>query len=287
MTQPKTPTSSLTLPSPAKLNLFLHITGQRENGYHELQTIFQFIDYADTLSFELNNSGDITITPEIPGVPLVDNLIYKAAKLITDKTGCTLGADIHLNKILPMGGGLGGGSSNAATALLGLNAIWNTQLSINELAELGLTLGADVPVFVRGEAAWAEGVGEKLTPMLDLEENWFVVVTPDCHVNTQEVFCHKDLTRDTPACKMSAALRGEGQNDCESVVSKLHKEVSNSLNLLRKFGFARMTGTGACCFLEVNSEEQANTILDLLPAETSAFKAKGMNQSSLQKTVYS
>ena len=277
----------LSLPSPAKLNLFLHITGQRKNGYHELQTIFQFINYCDTLSFVANTHNSITITPAIPGVPLTDNLIYKAAKLIQGKTGSTQGADIQLNKILPMGGGLGGGSSNAATALIGLNKLWNTKLSINELAELGLTLGADVPVFVRGEAAWAEGVGEKLTPMLDLDENWFVVVVPDCHVNTQEVFCHKDLTRNTPACKMSAALRGEGQNDCESVVSKLHKEVSNSLNLLRKFGFARMTGTGACCFLEVNSEEQANTILDLLPAETSAFKAKGMNQSSLQKTVYS
>ncbi len=287
MTHITTPSESYTLPSPAKLNLFLHITGQRENGYHELQTIFQFIDYCDTLSFTPNTRGEITISPEIPGVPLADNLIYKAAQLIIKKTGCTLGADIHLTKILPMGGGLGGGSSNAATALLGLNALWNTQLSINELAELGLALGADVPVFVRGEAAWAEGVGDKLTPMLDLEENWFIVVTPDCHVNTQEVFCHKDLTRNTPACKMSAALRGEGQNDCESVVCKLHIEVSISLNLLRKFGFARMTGTGACCFLEVKSEEQANTILDLLPAKTSAFKAKGMNQSSLQKTVYS
>ena len=285
MTQ--TLTAPITLPSPAKLNLFLHITGQRENGYHELQTIFQFIDYCDTLSFSSNTNGKITITPEIPGVPLTDNLIYKAAKLIRDKTGCTLGADIQLEKILPMGGGLGGGSSNAATALIGLNALWQTQLSINELAELGLTLGADVPVFVRGEAAWAEGVGEKLTPMLDLEENWFVVVIPDCHVNTGQIFCHKDLTRDTPTCRISAALRGEGQNDCENVVTTLHKEVCNSLNLLRKFGSARMTGTGACCFLEVKSEEEANTILAQLPAETSAFKAKGINQSPLQKAVYS
>jgi 4-diphosphocytidyl-2-C-methyl-D-erythritol kinase len=278
-------TVSFTLPSPAKLNLFLHITGRRADGYHELQTIFQFIDYADQLTFENNADNSIEIIPEIPGVPLTDNLIYKAAKLIQQKTGSNQGASIQLNKILPMGGGLGGGSSNAATALIGLNKLWNTQLSINELAELGLTLGADVPVFVRGEAAWAEGVGEKLTAMPNLDENWFIVVIPDCHVNTGEIFCHNNLTRDTPKCRISAALRGEGQNDCEKVVTELYKEVCNSLNLLRNFGSARMTGTGACCFLEVNSEEQANTILNQLPADTSAFKAKGLNQSPLQKAV--
>jgi 4-diphosphocytidyl-2-C-methyl-D-erythritol kinase len=278
-------TVSFTLPSPAKLNLFLHITGRRADGYHELQTIFQFIDYADQLTFENNADNSIEIIPEIPGVPLTDNLIYKAAKLIQQKTGSNQGASIQLNKILPMGGGLGGGSSNAATALIGLNKLWNTQLSINELAELGLTLGADVPVFVRGEAAWAEGIGEKLTAMPNLDENWFIVVIPDCHVNTGEIFCHNNLTRDTPKCRISAALRGEGQNDCEKVVTELYKEVCNSLNLLRNFGSARMTGTGACCFLEVNSEEQANTILNQLPADTSAFKAKGLNQSPLQKAV--
>jgi 4-diphosphocytidyl-2-C-methyl-D-erythritol kinase len=278
-------TVSFTLPSPAKLNLFLHITGRRADGYHELQTIFQFIDYADQLTFENNADNSIEIIPEIPGVPLTDNLIYKAAKLIQQKTGSNQGASIQLNKILPMGGGLGGGSSNAATALIGLNKLWNTQLSIDELAELGLTLGADVPVFVRGEAAWAEGIGEKLTAMPNLDENWFIVVIPDCHVNTGEIFCHNNLTRDTPKCRISAALRGEGQNDCEKVVTELYKEVCNSLNLLRNFGSARMTGTGACCFLEVNSEEQANTILNQLPADTSAFKAKGLNQSPLQKAV--
>jgi 4-diphosphocytidyl-2-C-methyl-D-erythritol kinase len=280
-------TAPLTLPSPAKLNLFLHITGRREDGYHELQTIFQFIDYGDQLIFENSTHSSIKITPEIPGVPLIDNLIYKAAKLIQQKTGSNKGASIRLNKILPMGGGLGGGSSNAATALIGLNKLWDTQLSINELAELGLILGADVPVFVRGEAAWAEGIGEQLTAMPDLDENWFVVVIPNCRVNTGEIFCHNNLTRDTPKCRISAALRGEGQNDCEIVVTQLHKEVCNSLNLLRNFGSARMTGTGACCFLEVSSESDANTILDQLPAETSAFKAKGLNRSPLQKAVYS
>ena len=280
-------TAAVTLPSPAKLNLFLHITGQRPDGYHELQTIFQFIDRCDELTLESNDTGSITIEPAIEGVPLEDNLIYKAAKIIQTETGCQKGAHIQLKKILPMGGGLGGGSSNAATALVGLNHIWQTGLSINRLAELGLQLGADVPVFVRGEAAWAEGVGDKLTPMLDLEENWFVVVVPDCHVNTGQIFSHKDLTRDTPTCRISAALKGEGQNDCEEVVTKLYEEVCNSLNLLKKFGSARMTGTGACCFLEVNSKEEANKVLAKLPAETSAFVAKGINQSPMQKAVFS
>ncbi len=279
--------NSLTLPSPAKLNLFLHITGQRSNGYHELQTIFQFIDRCDELTFNTNPTGKITITPGIEGVPLEDNLIYKAAKILQDKTGCTQGVDIKLNKILPMGGGLGGGSSNAATTLVGLNHLWQTQLGTTELAELGLQLGADVPVFVHGKAAWAEGVGDQLTPMEDLKENWFVVVVPPCHVNTAKIFSNKSLTRNTPTCRMSAALRGEGQNDCESVVCKLYQEVSNSLNLLKNFGSARMTGTGACVFLELDSENEANSVLAKLPADIQAFVAKGINQSPLQKALIS
>lgn len=277
-------TSLFTLPSPAKLNLFLHITGQRADGYHELQTIFQFIDIQDELGFALLGDNQFVIEPAIEGVSLEDNLIYKAAMLIKQHTGCEKGAHIQLKKILPMGGGLGGGSSNAATALLGLNKLWNTKLSLDTLAELGLTLGADVPVFVRGKAAWAEGVGEQLTPMMDLAENWFVVVVPEAHVNTATVFANKELTRDTPKCRMSAALRSEGRNDCEFIVTNIYKEVSNSLNLLKNFGSAKMTGTGACCYLEVNSEDQANTVLAQLPNDLRSFKAKGINQSSLQKS---
>ena len=277
--------TTLTLPSPAKLNLFLHITGQRPDGYHELQSIFQFIDICDQLGFSALDDGDIQITPNIEGVPLQENLIYKAARLLQQKTGCKQGAQIQLDKILPMGGGLGGGSSNAATTLVGLNHLWQTGLSINALAELGLSLGADVPIFVHGKAAWAEGVGEVITPMENLEENWFVLVVPDCHVNTKEVFSHKDLTRDTPKCKMSAALRGTGRNDCESVVTKLHKKVANSLNLLDNFGQARMTGTGSCVFLEVSSEHQAKQILAKLPADYTAFVVKGLNLSPLHKAV--
>lgn len=277
----------LTLPSPAKLNLFLHITGQREDGYHELQTIFQFVDYGDELSFESTEDGKITIEPAIEGVPLEDNLIYKAAKLVREKSISSKGVRIGLKKVLPMGGGLGGGSSNAATTLLAVNQLWQTGLSIDELAVAGLALGADVPVFVRGEACWAEGVGEKITPIKDLSENWFVVAVPDCHVDTKEIFSHKELTRDTQKCKISAALRGEGRNDCESVVCKLYEEVAKSLNLLNKFGPARMTGTGACCFLEVNSEEEANTVLAQLPADLKAFVARGINQSPLHTALNS
>ncbi len=277
----------LTLPSPAKLNLFLHITGQRADGYHELQSIFQFIDICDQLTITPLTTPDIQISPAIEGIPLKDNLIYKAASLLQQKTGCKQGAHIQLDKILPMGGGLGGGSSNAATALVGLNHLWQTGLDINELAELGLNLGADVPIFVRGQAAWAEGIGERITPMMDLAENWFVVITPNCHVNTASIFSHKDLTRDTPKCRMSAALRGEGRNDCETVVTSLYPDVYNSLNFLKKFGLARMTGTGACVFLEVSSKEQADTVLAQLPADYQAFMAKGLNQSPLHKAVTS
>lgn len=280
-------TPAFTLPSPAKLNLFLHITGQRPDGYHELQSIFQFIDICDQLGFSYIEEDRVKIEPAIEGVPLEDNLIYKAAMLIKEQTGCDKGAHIQLEKILPMGGGLGGGSSNAATALLGLNKLWGTNLSIDTMAELGLKLGADVPVFVRGQAAWAEGVGELLTPMMDLDENWFVVVVPNASVNTAKIFSNKSLTRDTPKCRISAALRGEGRNDCETVVTNIYKEVSNSLNLLKNFGSAKMTGTGACCFLEVNSEESANKVLAQLPNDLRSFKAKGINQSPLQKAVIS
>jgi len=277
----------LTLPSPAKLNLFLHITGRRADGYHELQTIFQFIDYGDELSFELTDDGSIDIAPAIAGVALSDNLIYKAARMVQQACGTSHGVRVGLNKILPMGGGLGGGSSNAATTLLAVNHLWGANLSLDTLAEMGLKLGADVPVFVRGEACWAEGVGEKITPIKDLAENWFVVVVPDCHVDTREIFSNKELTRDTEKCRISAALRGEGRNDCEAVVSKLYKEVAKSLNLLNNFGSARMTGTGACCFLEVQSKDQANTVLAQLPAESKAFVARGINHSPLHTALNS
>lgn len=278
--------TSFSLPAPAKLNLFLHITGQRSDGYHNLQTIFQFLDYGDSLSFSLREDGHIVLTPDIAGVASQDNLIFKAAQLLKEKTGCSLGASIHLDKILPMGGGLGGGSSDCATALLGLNALWQLGLNLDELAALGLTLGADVPVFVRGQAAFAEGVGERLTPVPELPEPWYLVVCPPVHVNTGKIFSHEGLTRNTPAINMRTALRQEGRNDCQQVVTMLYPEIGKALNLLNKFSLAKMTGTGACIFSSFGSEAEANRVSDQLPAEYVSFVAKGVNKSPTHEVLF-
>ncbi|MFY9179949.1 MAG: 4-(cytidine 5'-diphospho)-2-C-methyl-D-erythritol kinase [Venatoribacter sp.] len=278
--------TSFSLPAPAKLNLFLHITGQRSDGYHNLQTIFQFLDYGDSLSFSLREDGHVVLTPDIAGVASQDNLIFKAAQLLKEKTGCSLGASIHLDKILPMGGGLGGGSSDCATALLGLNALWQLGLNLDELAALGLTLGADVPVFVHGQAAFAEGVGERLTPVPELPEPWYLVVCPPVHVNTGKIFSHEGLTRNTPAINMRTALRQEGRNDCQQVVTMLYPEIGKALNLLNKFSLAKMTGTGACIFSSFGSEAEANRVSDQLPAEYVSFVAKGVNKSPTHEVLF-
>jgi 4-diphosphocytidyl-2-C-methyl-D-erythritol kinase len=275
----------LTLPSPAKLNLFLHINGRRADGYHELQTIFQFIDYGDTLYLHERDDSEIHLLTDFADVPAEQNLIVRAAKLLQNNTGCKKGADIRIDKILPMGGGLGGGSSNAASTMVGLNALWQAGASIEEMADWGLSLGADVPVFIRGEACWAEGVGEIITPMPALTENWFVVVIPPCQVNTGKIFSHEGLTRDTPKCKISAALRGQGRNDCEPVVKNLYKDVANSLNLLDNFGTAKMTGTGACIYTETSTEQEAKQILAQLPESVNAFVAKGINRNPLHNAL--
>ncbi|MEK9713730.1 MAG: 4-(cytidine 5'-diphospho)-2-C-methyl-D-erythritol kinase [Thalassolituus sp.] len=276
----------LTLPAPAKLNLFLHITGQRENGYHDLQTIFQFVDYGDELSFRNRDDGNLTLSPEISGVPQEENLIIRAARLLQNETDKVCGADIQLKKNLPMGGGLGGGSSDAATTLLALNELWQLGLSIDALAEIGLTLGADVPVFVRGEAAFAEGVGEVLTPVPELEEPWFLVVCPQVHVNTGKIFQHEGLTRNTDPINIRTALRQGGRNDCQQVVTMLYPEVGNALNLLNKFSFAKMTGTGACIFSSFGSEAEAQRVSDQLPADYVTFVAKGSNLSKTHKVLF-
>lgn len=276
----------LVLPAPAKLNLFLHITGRRADGYHNLQTLFQFLDYSDTLSFNLRQDGEIQLSPEIPAIPSADNLIVRAAKLLQAQTGCTLGADIYLDKKLPMGGGLGGGSSDCATALLGLNHLWQLGLNLDELAALGLSLGADVPVFVRGQAAFAEGVGEILTPTPTIPEPWYLVVCPQVHVNTGKIFSHEGLTRNTPPLNMRTALRQEGRNDCQQVVTMLYPGIGNALNLLNKFSFAKMTGTGACIFSSFGSEAEANRVSDQLPADYVTFVAQGVNQSPAHKALF-
>ena len=276
----------LDVPAPAKLNLMLHITGRRPDGYHNLQTVFQFLEYGDTLSFRVRTDDQLTLEPAVTGVPFEDNLIVRAARMLQQKSGKACGADIRLKKILPMGGGLGGGSSDAATTLLALNKLWQLNLSVDELAAMGLKLGADVPVFVRGEAAFAEGVGEILTPMPELEERWFLVVCPQVHVNTAKIFSHEGLTRNTDPINIRTALRQGGRNDCQQVVTMLYPEIGKALNLLNKFSHAKMTGTGACIFSSFGSETEAISVSEQLPAEYVAFVAKGANQSPTHKVLF-
>ncbi|KGK82950.1 MAG: 4-(cytidine 5'-diphospho)-2-C-methyl-D-erythritol kinase [Pseudomonas sp.] len=275
---------TLTLPAPAKLNLMLHILGRRADGYHELQTLFQFLDYGDELSFSPREDGQIRLHTDLPGVDHDSNLIVRAARLLQRESGCTLGADIALTKRLPMGGGIGGGSSDAATTLLGLDHLWRLDLGEDRLAGLGLALGADVPVFVRGHAAFAEGVGERLQPV-DLEEPWFLVLAPQVSVSTAEIFADPELTRNTPAITVRSLLAGGGHNDCQPVVERRYPEVRNALSLLNKFVPASMTGTGACVFGSFPNEGEADKVRRQLPASLPSFVARGRNVSMLHRSL--
>ncbi|WP_062063934.1 4-(cytidine 5'-diphospho)-2-C-methyl-D-erythritol kinase [Cellvibrio sp. OA-2007] len=273
--------TSLTLLSPAKLNLFLHITGRRPDGYHNLQTLFQLLDYGDTLTFTTRSDGQITLAPELPGVGFEQNLIIKAMRALEPYKASAAGVDIQLEKRLPMGGGIGGGSSNAATTLVALNHLWGCGLSKNQLQMIGLQLGADVPVFINAQTAWAEGVGEALEA-IKMSPKWFLVIQPDCHVSTAEIFSNKDLTRDTSAIKVAAFLERGGKNDCEALVRKLYPQVDNALIWLQKFDRnARMTGTGACVFASFESVEEALKVQAKLPNNLPGFVAQGVNQSPL------
>jgi 4-diphosphocytidyl-2-C-methyl-D-erythritol kinase len=277
--------NTLSLLSPAKLNLFLHITGRRADGYHNLQTLFQLLDYGDTLKFAVRNDGRVTLQPGISGVPFEDNLIIKAVRILQKTSGSTLGVDIELEKRLPMGGGIGGGSSNAATTLVALNYLWDCGLTSTQLQQLGLQLGADVPVFVNAQTAWAEGVGEALQP-IELPKNWFLVVQPDCHVSTQQIFSHKDLTRDSPAIKVAAFLEQGGQNACQALVRRLYPQVDEALNWFAEHGYsAKLTGTGACVFTQFATAEAAQHVLQCLPKHLPGFVAQGVNQSPLYKLL--
>ncbi len=284
MTERNMITETTTWPSPAKLNLFLYITGRQPNGYHELQTLFQFIDLCDSLEITANNSGEITLSPDIEGVATQDNLIWKAATALQAKAECPFGAHIKLDKILPMGGGIGGGSSNAATVLVALNFLWQTGLNSDDLAEIGLALGADVPVFVRGFAAFAEGVGEKLSSAEPVE-NWYLVVKPKVSIATVDIFTHPDLTRNTPKRELATLLESPHVNDCEKIVRMLYPEVDNQLSWLLQYAPSRLTGTGSCVFSEFNSKENAEKVLEMLPDTVSAFVAKGCNRSPLLETL--
>ncbi|MDO6441175.1 4-(cytidine 5'-diphospho)-2-C-methyl-D-erythritol kinase [Marinobacter sp. 2_MG-2023] len=282
-------TTSITLPSPAKLNLFLHIVGRRPDGYHELQTLFQFLDYGDDITLSLSPAQTgVRLENPVPGVPDEDNLIMKAAHALAEKASEELpGVSIAIEKRLPMGGGLGGGSSNAATTLLGLNHLWKLGLGLDELAETGLALGADVPVFVRGHAAFGEGVGEKLTPAFP-PEDWFVVLKPACNINTGKIFSAQGLTRNTPRIKIAPAFEGDAsryRNDCEDVVRRLYPEVNQSMEWLTKFGPARLTGTGACIFGRFPTESAARIIWESKPSGITGFVAKGVNVSPLHQKL--
>lgn len=270
-------------PAPGKLNLFLHITGRREDGYHLLQTVFQFFDYGDSLQFEITNNGVISRETEIVGVPPEQDLIIRAAEMLQQRSGTMYGTRIKIIKRLPMGGGIGGGSSDAATTLVALNRLWQIGLSTQELAEMGLKLGADVPVFIHGRACWAEGVGELITP-IELDEPWYIILKPQCEVPTKDIFSDSALTRDTTYMKMPA-FQEELGNDCEAVVRKRFPLVSQALDWLSQYGKAKLTGTGACMFAAYNTKEEAQKVLDKKPDWLEGFIAKGLNYSPLQSKL--
>ena len=280
----QTTPASLQLPSPAKLNLFLHVLGRRSDGYHNLLTLFQFLDYSDQMRFTISGSPEISLTTKFPNLPQQENLIYKAALALKNHTRCSHGAIISIDKQLPMGGGLGGGSSNAATTLLGLNQLWQTQCSIDELIEIGVTLGADVPVFILGHAAWAEGIGEQLKPV-EIDEPWYLVLTPNCHVDTGEIFRNKHLTRGTSPIRIAAFLTEGGKNDLQEIVCVHYPEVRRALNLLAKFGDAKMTGSGSCVFCSFKSESEAQNVFQRIQHEFNGFIAKGRNISAAHKAL--
>ena len=267
-------------PSPAKLNLMLHIIGQRPDGYHLLQTVFQLLDFGDTLCFKPRDDGKIVHTNPLPGVPAESDLTVRAARLLQQTSHCSLGVEIHIDKHLPMGGGLGGGSSNAATTLVALNQLWQTELGNESLAKLGLQLGADIPVFIKGRTAWAEGIGEKLTP-LDLGQPWFLVLIPQCHVATANIFAAPDLTRNTPRITIRDFLAGRGHNDCLPVVRRQYPEVATALEWLDQFAEARLTGTGACIYAVFERETDALEVLQQLPSGLEGFVSRGVNRSPL------
>ena len=277
---------TLTLPAPAKLNLWLHIVGRRADGYHELETVFQFLDHGDELHFALRDDGVIQLHTPIEAVPHDSNLIVRAARKLQAQSGTPLGADIWLTKVLPMGGGIGGGSSDAATTLLALAHLWQLDWDEDRLAALGLSLGADVPVFVRGHAAFAQGVGEQLTPV-DPEEPWYVVLVPQVSVSTAEIFSHPQLTRDSLPLKMRPVPKGNSRNDCQPVVEQNYPEVRNALNSLGKFTEAQLTGTGSCVFGAFPSKAEADKVLALLSATQTGFVAKGSNVSMLHRKLQS
>jgi len=271
-------------PAPAKLNLFLHVTGRRDDGYHELQTVFQFLDFGDELAFEIDDSGDIRHHRPVPGVDPAKEICLRAARALQRAGDLKKGVEIDIRKHIPAGGGLGGGSSDAATTLIALNRLWGLDLPRDRLAEIGLGLGADVPVFIFGQAAWAEGIGERLTEVA-LDEPWYLVICPNVSVSTGAIFSDPELTRDSPAITIRAFREGATRNDLQNLVRRRYPEVDQVLTRMAQNGQPRMTGSGACVFMEVDGREQGEQLLahmlDDMPDGTTGFVAKGRNRHPL------
>ncbi|MFT5571422.1 MAG: 4-diphosphocytidyl-2-C-methyl-D-erythritol kinase [Cryomorphaceae bacterium] len=274
-------------PCPAKINLFLHIVAKRSDGYHDLQTVFQFLDYGDDMFFDVRSDGKIHRTYDL-GFSEESDLCLRAAKLLKSYASQDVGVDIGLVKRLPLGGGLGGGSSNAATTLIALNQLWNVRLSREKLAELGLSLGADIPVFVMGKAAWAEGVGEQLSP-IDLLEPWYLVLNPQINVSTEQVFSHKRLTPTPQMMKIRALEKGVdssfGENQLEPIVRAEYPAVNALLEWLSQYGNPRMCGSGGSVFMPLESKQHGLKLLTSKPLDSIGFVAKGLNNHPLQNVV--
>jgi 4-diphosphocytidyl-2-C-methyl-D-erythritol kinase len=275
---------SIILPAPAKINLFLRITGRRSDGYHNLQTLFQLLDYGDELKITACKNPDIVLTSSLDDVPSEENLVVRAAHALQKATNCSWGCEIQLEKKLPMGAGLGGGSSNAATTLAALNLLWQCGLSKQQLAAIGRQIGADVPVFIEGKSAVAEGIGDQLTP-IELPEAWYLVVTPQIKVSTEEIFSHPQLTRNSPPIKIRALLEAQYRNDCQAVVESLYPQVKDVLQWLQRFENPLITGTGASAFCRFNNESSALQAQAQVPKQWSAFVARGSNLSTLHRQL--
>ncbi|MDV6345935.1 4-(cytidine 5'-diphospho)-2-C-methyl-D-erythritol kinase [Nitrosomonas sp. Is35] len=276
-----------TFPAPAKLNLFLHVVGRRPDGYHLLQTVFRFIDFSDQISFELRDDGIVKLHNPIAGVPEEKDLCVRAAKLLQQKTGTTQGVDIFMQKQIPMGGGLGGGSSDAATTLLALNHLWKVNVNPEQLLELGLQLGADVPVFIFGHNAFAEGVGEKLAA-IELPPAWYLVLVPPVQVSTAEIFTSKELTRNTIPITIPPFSVWQGHNDLELVVCLAYPEVARCLEWLKRLEnttIAAMSGSGACVFAEFATEQAARAAFEQIPDDMKGFVAKGLDCHPMHKAL--
>ncbi|HUR42454.1 MAG TPA: 4-(cytidine 5'-diphospho)-2-C-methyl-D-erythritol kinase [Verrucomicrobiae bacterium] len=269
-----------TWPAPAKLNLFLHITGRRADGFHELQTVFQFLDFGDELRIEVASDGAVRRSADVVGVAETADLTLRAARALRGRTGCTLGCTITLDKRIPLGGGLGGGSSDAATVLVALNQLWRLHLPPDELASIGVTLGADVPVFVRGRAAWAEGIGEKLTPVEPPQQH-YLVITPDCAVDTRAMYAAPDLPRATPRVSWDDFTTGRTRNDFEAPVRARHPAVAAALDWAGSYGRARLSGSGASVFVDFADDASAREAHATLPRGWRGFVARGLNRSPL------